>query len=319
MSHDLKAAEHREIYLTDREMWRYTQQFLMHSKHSASYKFVLMKAILECLPEISKDGHVTFLEINKHVTKIYWNLVITNKLLQSPSTQKPSGVEQVLKKFQEENNIPDTWNFDHLPEEQKNDLIKKVNSRFKINVFGSLYGSFDGTIYSFNLKEEWIQLASPYIEFFARYKTIIMNVTNYQMAVYLEKFNSKEAMENILTKIEFVSARESLKEFQSILLSYGAAECFYCKKPVRKTHVDHFIPWSYVQNDVLWNFVLACPTCNTSKNNKIAHPRYLDSLIERNNSMVHEQMESYDVNKLTNMYEYAIQNGFQDGWEPPKK
>ncbi|TCI39345.1 hypothetical protein EVJ29_01540 [Exiguobacterium sp. SH4S7] len=77
-------------------------------------------------------------------------------------------------------------------------------------------------------------------------------------------------MEQILSKLEFVSARQSLDEFKQILLSHGHPVCFYCTKPLRQTHIDHFIPWSYMQNDVLWNFVLACPTCNTSKNNRMA-------------------------------------------------
>ena len=109
---------------------------------------------------------------------------------------------------------------------------------------------------------------------------------------------------------------ELLEEFRTILLACGEETCFYCMKKLRKNHVDHFIPWSYVQNDVLWNFVLACPSCNSSKNNKLAHPRFLERLIERNEMVLHERMDSYYVEKLKDMYDFAVQNGFPSGWEP---
>ncbi|WP_306453832.1 HNH endonuclease domain-containing protein [Bacillus sp. 7884-1] len=33
----------------------------------------------------------------------------------------------------------------------------------------------------------------------------------------------------------------------------------------RETHVDHFIPWSFVQADQLWNLVLSCNSCKVQK------------------------------------------------------
>lgn len=144
-----------------------------------------------------------------------------------------------------------------------------------------------------------------------------MNVTNYQLAVFLEKYNDKEAMDNILHKIEFISARQSLEEYKQILLRHGIEQCFYCTKELKKIHVDHFIPWSYVQNDLLWNFVLACPTCNTSKNNRIAHADYLDTLMDRNNHWVNQGLlEFYNERELKEMYGFASQNGYQGEWRP---
>jgi len=219
--------------------------------------------------------------------------------------------------FQATHEIPSSWSFDRLPDEQQKQLIREVNRFYKKYVYGSFYASFDGTIYSFNRKEEWVKLVPSYIVFFEKYKRVLMNVTNYQLAVFLEKYNARDAMERILSKLEFVSARQSLDEFKQILLSHGHSVCFYCMKPLRQTHVDHFIPWSYMQNDVLWNFVLACPSCNTSKNNRMAKVDYLYALVERNEELrVAEQMETYKETKLIHLYEYAVQNGFEADWTP---
>lgn len=316
MSNTLKVAEAKEIYLTDREMWKHTQRFFMHSTHTTSYKFVLMKALLESISDISKKDIIEFKQITRYVVSIYWNLVIRHGLNQLNSTRTKSKIEQILLTYQKDNNIPSNWSFEKLVEIQQLELVQLVLPEYKKYVFGSFYGAFDGTIYSFNKKKEWLQLAKPYVDFFFRYKKILMDLTNYHMTIFLAKHNSEESIENLLTKIQFLSVRESLKEFQKILINTGVKECFYCKKSLKKIHVDHFIPWSYVQNDVLWNFVLTCPSCNASKSNKIAHSRYLEDLIERNQLIVHEKMESYEIDKLKTMYEYAIYNGFQSEWEP---
>ncbi len=104
---------------------------------------------------------------------------------------------------------------------------------------------------------------------------------------------------NLLTKVEFVTNLQSLKEFQILLQQNEIINYFYCNKLLKNSiHVDHFIPWS--QNDLLWNFVLACPSCNTNKNDKLAIEIYLENLITRN-----EQLKS--IESLLNNLKIIIQ------------
>lgn len=317
MSWDLNVAEAREIYLTEEDCWRYTQQFLMHAHYTTTYKFILMKALLESIIEISDSGRLQFIQVTKHVTKIYFNLSITLKLQQLNSKEKTSSIDKVMKEFQMKYQIPDNWHFDKIPESQQNELIKQVDTVYKKYVYGSFYTSFGGTIYSFNKKEGWLQLAPQYIVFFEKYKRILITLTNFYLAKFLEKYNTKEAIQSLLNKVEFASVRQSLLEFQILLQKYGEHQCFYCKKTIKKPHVDHFIPWSFVQNDVLWNFVLACPSCNSSKNDKLAHSTFLEKLVERNNSWrTYEEMSTYSESKLIHMYDYAKLNGYVADWMP---
>ena len=317
MGWNLEVAEYRDVYLTEQDLWRYVQQFLVHSKHTTTYKHILMKAILESLPETDDSGRVEFLVISRHVAKIYWNLVIKYGLRQINSTKSDSGIEEMLKGIQREFQIPSDWHFDKIPQDVQGVIIRKTNAVYKRYVYGSFYSSFNGTIYSFDKKQEWIKLNPPYIVFLERYKRIIVNLTNYQLALFLEKFNESEKVEHILDKVEFVSMRQSLKEFYQLLIAYGDERCFYCHKPKKTLHVDHFVPWSYVQNDMLWNFVFACPSCNSSKSNKLAHSMFLTRLLERNDGWRDfEQMQLYRDDKLITMYNYAIGSGFVHEWVP---
>jgi len=62
--------------------------------------------------------------------------------------------------------------------------------------------------------------------------------------------------------------------------------CFYCGRMLHKTHhVDHVIPRSFIKSDHLWNFVLACPSCNTRKKDQLPNRQKLAAVVTRNESM----------------------------------
>ena len=66
---------------------------------------------------------------------------------------------------------------------------------------------------------------------------------------------------------------------------YGFTNCFYCKnplKPGRKTAVEHVIPFAYIAEDEMWNFVLACNDCNGKKLGSLPPEKFVNNLIERN-------------------------------------
>ncbi|MFB3164527.1 HNH endonuclease domain-containing protein [Neobacillus sp. 179-J 1A1 HS] len=89
--------------------------------------------------------------------------------------------------------------------------------------------------------------------------------------------------------------------------------------------MDHFIPWSFVQADQLWNLVIACSTCNLSKSDKLANKLFLDIVIDRNNILgsipelrKRTDMQVYTRQKLIDLYHFSVENGFTDFWEPKK-
>ncbi|MEH7158953.1 HNH endonuclease domain-containing protein [Neobacillus drentensis] len=107
---------------------------------------------------------------------------------------------------------------------------------------------------------------------------------------------------------------------------YDKENCFYCGKVINKekrnNDVDHFIPWSFIQNDNLWNLVIACQKCNTQKSDNIAEEKYLDNLLIRNQELSREiEKESnlitnYREEKLIQLYSYSIYNGYSEIWTP---
>ncbi|WP_215112986.1 hypothetical protein [Exiguobacterium sp. s63] len=131
MAWDLSVAEAKDVYLTESDLLRFTQQFLMNASHTTTFKNVLMRALLECTTELNESGVVSFNQIDKHVTKIYWNLIVKHGLTQMNQLGKQSAVENVIVSFQKEYNIPPVWNFDTLLESFTRHVAFDINSLFK--------------------------------------------------------------------------------------------------------------------------------------------------------------------------------------------
>ena len=117
------------------------------------------------------------------------------------------------------------------------------------------------------------------------------------------------------------SYREDLSIYREILRKeFEENTCFYCgKKLTGVVHVDHFIPWSYVKDDKMWNFVLSCSSCNLKKNNRIPVERFLIKIQNRNsrakqiqNRIVYEDFKEYNNDRLQRLWKYAQLSGLKE-------
>ncbi|MBQ2381880.1 MAG: HNH endonuclease [Succinivibrio sp.] len=152
---------------------------------------------------------------------------------------------------------------------------------------------------------------------------MLEKVNYFEWSRFLEKVNSEELTQAISTKLDESTLRSDLSMYRQILYEeFECHTCFYCGKSLKsKIHVDHFIPWSFVKEDRLYNFVLACPHCNTQKNNKLAPKKFIHDIVERNNVLINESLRiddmyridtnSYTDSTINNLYEYALVNGFR--------
>ncbi|QCJ42579.1 HNH endonuclease [Bacillus sp. S3] len=329
MSHKLQVGEMKAAYLTDKEIWaHFNFIFSPKSKNSTTYKFVLIKSILENLYNVNDKLELPYSTLFSSFAKIYWNLVIHHNLNQINMTDKKAEVQKILLDVQAKYQIPNTLVFDKLSHELQVEIITKVKKRCKINVMGAIYGDTGCTIYDFDNGKEQAKLNSTFYSFMQRFHRVLNYLTNYHLALFLEKFNEKGDTTNLLLKVENVSKRCSLDQFYQVLSSFYNGKCFYCGKTIKKeaAHVDHFIPWSFVQTDQLWNLVIACSTCNLSKSDKLANELFLETVIDRNESLlsikelkVREDMKVYSSHKLKDLYHYSVENGFTEFWTPKKR
>ena len=119
--------------------------------------------------------------------------------------------------------------------------------------------------------------------------------------------NLNPSMIKIMTKLSREKIKRSaLKKFHDMLIKY-VDTCFYCDTRLGDdTEVDHFIPWSYVLEDNLWNMVLACGSCNRKKGNQLPDVHRLEDIYAQNsrlrNSSLEGEFAEYEDKRLELLY-----------------
>lgn len=187
---------------------------------------------------------------------------------------------------------------------------------------GALYNDFEGIIYNFNLKEDGIVINPCVYEFMQKYKAELEKLNYYAWARFLEQINDDNVLVRVIDKLELATPRrENLSIYREILRrEFEENTCFYCgKKLGRNIHVDHFIPWSFVKDDKMWNFVLSCSQCNIKKSNKLPKQDFLIKIEQRNrkiqvldNVIVQKDFEIYSEELLNRMWKYAKLSGLKE-------
>lgn len=143
-------------------------------------------------------------------------------------------------------------------------VYKRINH---INEFDGLlyyFDSYDGLNTRINMSNEWLEYLSNNIE-------IIKGWLKYNMIIYLQKRNPSvpgiadklyPPMERKLTKvIKYWKLITDIKPLHEI---YGNNLIDH-----NDISIDHFVPWSYVAHDELWNLHPTTKSINSSKNNSL--------------------------------------------------
>lgn len=326
---DLKEGMYEARNISDDELWSaFTYVFSSKSRNDSSYKFGFLKSIIDNLYNVDVDLKLSFDQLFSKFGEIYWNLILKYGLRQKAPTNdnRETYLEQVLHSVANKYRILEPISYEGLSEEMMLDISHQVKVKCKKYVVGALFEDTNRLFYSFSKKEEYIQINPVMYEFLCKHKLVIEKMNYYEWARYMEKVNDDSMVVHLLTKIECSTKRSDLSVYRHILYDeFECKRCFYCGRPLKESaiHVDHFIPWSFIKDDKLWNFVLACPQCNESKSDKLAAPVYLEQIIRRNNASrlaaYANKIAGYRSDSLRDIYNWARTNGYSEIWEPKKR
>lgn len=322
----LNEAQYENRNLSDDEMWSlFAYLFSSKSVNDTSYKYGFLKSILDNLYNVDVDLTLSFDQLFSKFAEIYWNLVLKHHILQkSPGkTNRRSKLETVLLSAKEKYMIEEDIPFESITDEMKQYVCRNVKQNCKHNVVGALYADLGGCFYSFSKQGEYIKINPQMYEFVCKHKVAIEKLNYYEWARFLERVNEDSVIDHLLSKIDKSTERKNLMYYRDILFQEFENKCFYCGKTVTygKVEVDHFIPWSFVKDDNLWNFVLACPDCNGKKSNKLAETIFLDKIEKRNQILIerHKLKSEIQVNRVKSIYNWAQKNGYTEIWKPSLK
>jgi len=99
---------------------------------------------------------------------------------------------------------------------------------------------------------------------------IIRQFTYHQLLDYLQRRNPNTP--NLLDKLH-QPVRRSLSKPRNLWKQYIAQHpdttCIFTQQPIDKISVDHFLPWSFVAHDQLWNLIPVNKSTNSQKGNRL--------------------------------------------------
>ncbi len=118
-------------------------------------------------------------------------------------------------------------------------------------------------LYRMTSDKKAIILHSSWCDFIKANTAILNNYQKFEWVSYLQKNNPN--VPSIIYKTEPPIQRNSLvrqKKYWNIFIKNNTNErCIYTGKPLISINssLDHFLPWSFVCHDRLWNLIPVCP------------------------------------------------------------
>lgn len=139
--------------------------------------------------------------------------------------------------------------------------------------FCSFRGNNDSHIY---IPGEWV-------EYLSRHQSILLAWAKYEWAKFLQRRNPN--VPAIIDKLEPPNSRRSLTKqtkFWEQVIETRNLMCIYSNQPIEVGNfdLDHFIPWSFVTHDELWNLIPVRRETNRSKGNRLPSLGYITPFIE---------------------------------------
>jgi len=143
-----------------------------------------------------------------------------------------------------------------------------------------------------------ILLDDLWAEYLVRNATILRDFTFWNLSIFLQKRNPN--VPDIPSKLVRPIQRNALTKqhhfWDKYIESAGMIHCIYTNAELRKGSydLDHFIPWSFVTHDLMWNLLPADSSINSSKSNNLPSlERYLAPMAEL-------QHKALKINYLSN-------------------
>ena len=281
-------------------MQKLFNSIVSQSAKDNTYKFALTKFLLDYSHENQKADvyQISYDKISEKFLEYYWFQECKYKFKQDFKVERMPMVIRIIRKHCGEDYIPESYEKyfkDKLAakstmiQEIKRDCLQDVIPRLQPKNIFSFYQHFhtlSPTGKKFRLPpndKRYIKITEKAHQFFKENYHELSKLLIYEWAKFLEKTNFTPML---IAKIEGLGLhkRRSLTRYRNMLLKQMNAKCFYCDCMVKNDdiHIDHFIPWSYIYDDAMWNLVISCSDCNLKKSDYLAPSTCITKIEKRN-------------------------------------
>jgi len=217
-----------------------------------------------------------------------WYSVVQYKLNLGVMDQLGSLVDDIRKKYDFKSDIPETELYNKLNEIEDDEIESDVSNFYKYVPYRLLTPFYDldlrgipdckrnKAIAYLSVKDDraiykilgdTITINDNWFDYICQNQLIIEGWLNYRLIYYLQKKNPN--VPAIPLKIYPPQTRDlaGAKKFWKAILNIRPLIDIYTGRPLtdKNLSIDHFIPWSFVMHDELWNLVPTSRDVNSSK------------------------------------------------------
>ncbi|MBO7428759.1 MAG: HNH endonuclease [Paludibacteraceae bacterium] len=314
---------------------------------TATYKFYWFVALMDIVVKERKT-RISFWEIIAGMVAESWYPIHYFKLSFGKSDSLFSNSLEIQKEFQ--------ISIDSDKKKIKNQLLDNIDGTkkflrvFSLNVpyrFLSPWIKYtydedvvaksqrfeNGCLYAIYGDE--IVINEAWVDYLKENYTILRDFAFWNLTEFLQKRNPN--VPNVPSKLIKPNLRESLtkqhKFWDTYIESVGHMSCIYTGKPIvaKNYDLDHFVPWSFVSHNLLWNLIPADSSINSSKSNNLPpldiylkpfsrlQQNALKVMYEKNqnNAIFEDYLIVYDsVSDLVNLSETDFYDVFRKTFSP---
>ena len=157
----------------------------------------------------------------------------------------------------------------------------------------------------------------------------------WNLTEFLQKRNPNvpDVPSKLIKPIQRDSLTKQRKYWDSYIEIVGEINCIYTGKSIvaKEYDLDHFVPWSFVSHNLLWNLIPSDPSVNSAKSNNLPplnkflqpfatlHQNALKTLYEKdvNNKIFEDYLIIYDsIPDLINLSKSDFFNVFKRTFTP---
>lgn len=168
-----------------------------------------------------------------------------------------------------------------------------INYTSDADVIARSHAYENGCLYSIQkTKDEFYITINPvWNKYLQNYYGILNDFINWNLTLFLQQRNPN--IPNIPNKLTRPMERTSLSKqrrfWDDVIRIGGHVHCIYTGQEIHigDYAVDHFLPWSFVAHDQLWNLIPADNSINSSKSDKLPPlDRFLKKLAEEHREAI---------------------------------
>jgi hypothetical protein len=266
-----------------------------------SYKYYWWLAILHLIKENRTDT-LTFDDISFKMLSLVWHPINYYKVSLGKQDQLTKYVIEIKNDFLLNDDISETDFILFLKQNRDNRIIRNIlNKMMKyvpyrfirpwvkdavalpdavVNDIIIKLHKYNNTVYNINKKNDGIYFTEEWFSFLKNNFKIIEDFTLYNLIKYVEKKNPE--ISNISVRLWRPKSRKLVlptKLWKSFITDNSEKSSVFSDlffSDFNTLSIDHYLPWSYITHDKLWNLHPVENSVNSSKSNSLPDNKYLE-------------------------------------------